>query len=248
MFEIKNLTVSVENKKIIRDISLRIEDGETHVVMGPNGAGKSTLSEALLGHPALTVSGHIMLDGEDITGLQTDERARKGLFLAFQHPEEIEGVTISSFIRKARSASSEKKQSMDKMLEEHKELERNAASLGMGKDFVKRDLNVGFSGGEKKRMEVLQAISLNPKVIVLDEVDSGLDVDGLRLIADALEKMKDGKRCFLIITHYPRILRHMSADYVHVMVDGKIVKTGKEKLAHEIEEKGYSPYLKGKDV
>ena len=246
MFEIKDLSVTVGNKKIIRSISLKVKDGETHVVMGPNGAGKSTLAEALLGHPALAVSGHIMVDGEDISKLQTDERARKGLFLAFQHPEEIEGVTISSFIRKVRSAGGT--QDLEKMMEEHKRLEKSAAELGMGKDFVKRDLNVGFSGGEKKRMEVLQAVSLSPKVVVLDEVDSGLDVDGLRLISEAIEKMKDGKRCFLIITHYPRILRHLSADYVHIMVDGTIVKTGSEKLAHEIEEKGYSPYLKGKDV
>ena len=248
MFEIKDLSVSVENKKIIKDINLKIKDGETHVIMGPNGAGKSTLSEALLGHPGLAVRGHIMLDSEDISKLQTDERARKGLFLAFQHPEEIEGVVISSFIRKAKSASSGGKQDLDKMVEEHKKLEKGAAELGMGKDFVKRDLNVGFSGGEKKRMEMLQAVSLNPKVIVLDEVDSGLDVDGLRLVSEAIKKMKDGKRCFLIITHYPRILRHLSADYVHIMVDGTIVKTGSEKLAHEIEEKGYSPYLKVKDV
>ena len=248
MFEIKDLTVSVENKKIIRDISLRINDGETHVVMGPNGAGKSTLAEALLGHPALAVSGQLMIDGEDVSKLQTDERARKGLFLAFQHPEEIEGVVISSFIRKAKTASSGGKQDLEKMVEEHKQLEKSAAELGMDKDFVKRDLNVGFSGGEKKRMEILQAVSLKPKVVVLDEVDSGLDVDGLRLISEAIEKMKDGKRCFLIITHYPRILRHLSADYVHIMVDGVIVKTGSEKLAHEIEERGYSPYMKGKDV
>lgn len=246
MFEIKNLSVTVENKKIIKGINLKINDGETHVIMGPNGAGKSTLSEALLGHPALSVDGKIMLDGEDISRLQTDERARKGLFLAFQHPEEIEGVVISSFIRKARSAG--KKQDLEKMVEEHKRLEKSAAELGMGKDFVKRDLNVGFSGGEKKRMEVLQAVSLKPKVLVLDEVDSGLDVDGLRLVSEAIEKMKDGKRCFLIITHYPRILKHLKADYVHIMVGGTIVKTGSEELAHEIEEKGYSPYLKGKDV
>jgi len=244
VFEIKDLSVSVGSKKIIKSIKLKIADGETHVIMGPNGAGKSTLAEALLGHPSLSVKGKLLLDGQDISKLATDERARKGLFLAFQHPEEIEGVTISSLMRKARSA--EVGQDLDLMLKEHETLEKNSEKLGLGKDFVKRELNVGFSGGEKKRMEILQAITLKPKAIVLDEVDSGLDVDGLRLISEAIKKMKDGKRCFLIITHYPRILKHLKADYVHVMVDGAIVRTGGESLAHEIEKNGYSQFTKGK--
>ncbi|MBD3210731.1 Fe-S cluster assembly ATPase SufC [Candidatus Micrarchaeota archaeon] len=246
MFDIKQLSVSVGGKKVIRGLSLSLGDGEIHVVMGPNGAGKSTLAEALLGHPSLSVEGKIILDGEDITGMQTHERARKGLFLAFQHPEEIEGVTVSNFLRKAKS--SDKSQDIDEMVSEHKELERNAEKLGMKKDIVKRELNVGFSGGEKKRMEMLQALSLSPKVVMLDEVDSGLDVDGLRLVAKALEEMKDGKRCFLLITHYPRILRYIKADYVHIMVDGRIVKTDHEKLAHDVEERGYAPYLEGEDA
>lgn len=241
MFELEGLSVSVGDKEIIKGISLRIADGETHVIMGPNGAGKSTLAEALLGHPSFKTSGKILIDGEDISALGTDGRARKGLFLAFQNPEEIEGVGISSFIRKARSTGG--KHDLEKMLEEHKRLETDAAALGLDKSFLKRDLNVGFSGGEKKRMEILQAISLGPKVMVLDEVDSGLDVDGLRLISEAIMKMRDGKRCFLIITHYPRILRHLSADYVHIMVGGNIVKTDKEELAHEVEKNGYAPYM-----
>ena len=147
---------------------------------------------------------------------------------------------MSNFIRKA---SSHEKPDMDARLKQHQELEGNATKLGMGKDFVKRDLNVGFSGGEKKRMEILQALSLKPKVLVLDEVDSGLDVDGLRLISETLTGMKDGRRCFLIITHYPRILRYLKPDFVHVMVGGRIVDTDKESLAHQIEEKGYAPYL-----
>jgi Fe-S cluster assembly ATP-binding protein len=241
MFEIKGFSVSVGDKEIIKRLSISIKNGETHVIMGPNGAGKSTLARALLGHPDLTADGKLILDGEDISRFRTDERARKGLFLAFQHPEEIEGVTISNFVRKA---SSHEKPDMEAMLKQHKELEANASKLGMGKDFVKRDLNVGFSGGEKKRMEVLQALSLKPKVMILDEVDSGLDVDGLRLISKALDEMKDGKRCFLIITHYPRILRYLKADFVHIMVNGEIVETDGEKLAHDIEEKGYAPYMK----
>jgi Fe-S cluster assembly ATP-binding protein len=245
MFEIKGFSVSVEDKEIIRDINLSIQDGEIHVIMGPNGAGKSTLARALLGHPALSTSGKLLVDGDDVAKLGTDERAKKGLFLAFQHPEEIEGVTVSNFIRKASPAQGK---GMDAMLKRHEELERNAGRLGMGKEFVTRELNVGFSGGEKKRMEMLQLLSLKPKVVILDEVDSGLDVDGLRLIAKALEGMKDGKRCFLIITHYPRILKHLKADYVHIMVAGSIVKSDREQLAHDVEEKGYSPYLKGKDA
>lgn len=245
MFEIKDLSVSVENKRIIQGLSLNINDGETHVIMGPNGAGKSTLAEALLGHPSLHVQGKIILDKKDISKLSTDERAREGLFLAFQNPEEIEGVTVSNFLRKAKFRENK---DLDLMITEHEELEKNAMKIGMGKDFVKRELNVGFSGGEKKRMEILQAISLKPKVLVMDEVDSGLDVDGLKLISEALENMKDGKRCFLIITHYPRILKHLKAEYVHILINGKIVKSGTEELAHEIEENGYTPYLKGKHV
>ncbi len=245
MFEIKDLSVAVENKTIIRNINIKIADGETHVIMGPNGAGKSSMAEALMGHPAFKSKGKILIDNEDISKLETDERARKGLFLAFQNPEEIEGVRVGSFVRKARSSSGEL--SLEKMMEEQKELEDNAARLGVGRDFVKRELNVGFSGGEKKRMEVLQALSLKPKVIILDEVDSGLDVDGLRLVAKAINGMNDGKRSFLIITHYPRILRYIKPDKVHILVNGEIVRSGDENVAHEIEEHGYSSYVKGKN-
>jgi len=244
MFEIKDFAVGVDRKKIIESISLSIRDGETHVIMGPNGAGKSTLAKALLGYPELQSSGKIIVDGEDISKLPTDERARKGLFLACQNPEEIEGLKISRFIRKAKSARSDTKQDMESMVKDSEMLEQNASKLGMGRDLIKRDLNVGFSGGEKKRLEILQAISLEPKVLILDEVDSGLDVDGVRLIAEALEAMKDGKRSFLLITHYPRMLRHMKADYVHIIAGGKIVKSGGGELAHEIEEKGYSAWVK----
>jgi len=248
MLEIKNFSVNVENKEIIRNINLEIKDGETHVIMGPNGAGKSTFTEALLGHPGVNVNGKIILNGEDVSKSKTDERARKGMFLIFQHPEEIEGVTISNFIRKARSTSSEEKKDLDQMLQEHRELEKNAERLGIPKEFIKRELNVGFSGGEKKRMEMLQAISLNPSVMIIDEIDSGLDVDGLKLIAKTIEEMKNGKRSFLIITHYPRILTQIKIDYVHIIVNGKIVKTGGPQLAQEIEADGYSSYLEDSHV
>ncbi len=244
MFEIKKFSVSVDDKEIISSMDLKMEDGQTHVIMGPNGAGKSTFAKALLGYPALSVSGQVLVDGEDVTSLPTDERARKGLFLAFQNPEEVEGVKVGKFIRRAKAARSEEKQGIDKMMEERKELEADARAVGMSPDFVRRELNVGFSGGEKKRMEMVQALSLKPKVIVLEEIDSGLDVDGVRLIAESLEKMKDGKRCFLLITHYPRMLRHLKADRVHIMVGGKLVQSGGSELAHEIEEKGYSEWVK----
>lgn len=244
MFEIKDFSVSVAGKRVIDSISLAIKDGETHVIMGPNGAGKSTLAKALLGHPGFSASGRVLIDGEDISKLPTDERARRGLFLAFQNPEEVEGVKISRFIRRAKSAYSDEKQGLDGIMRDMEGLEKGAASLGMPKEMIMRELNVGFSGGEKKRLEMLQAISLKPKVLMLDEVDSGLDVDGVRLVAKAIEKMKDGKMCFLLITHSPRMLAHMKADYVHVMVDGRMVKAGDMQLAHDIEKKGYSEWMK----
>lgn len=245
MFEIDNFSVRLEDKVIIKKSSMRINDGELHVIMGPNGAGKSTFAKALLSHPGFKISGRIKLDGKDITTLSPDEKAGKGVFLAFQNPEEIEGVRVSNFIRKIKTATSnEKKQDLDEMLEQRKELEKNAKLVGMNKEFIKRDLNVGFSGGEKKRMEMIQALSLNPKVMIFDEIDSGLDVDGVRIIAKTIEKMKDKKRCFLLITHYPRMLNYLKADYVHIMVDGKIIKSGDAKLAHEVEKKGYSQWVK----
>lgn len=247
MFELKNFSVSVENGQIIKGIDLTIKDGETHVIMGPNGAGKSTLASSLLGHPNFITHGKILLDNEDISLLETDARARKGMFLIFQYPEEIEGITVSNVIRKASSAIGTKNLDLDKLVEQHKKLESDATALGLGKEFIKRELNVGFSGGEKKRMEMLQAMALNPKFMIIDEIDSGLDVDGLRIISSTIEQMKDGKRNFLIITHYPRILKHLKVDYVHILVDGKIVKTGSSALAEEIEEKGYAPYSKSDD-
>lgn len=240
MFEIKNISVKVDGKKIVDKVTISIDDNETHVIMGPNGAGKSTLAKALLAHPAMKIEGNIILNGKNLTELKSDERARAGLFLAFQNPEEIEGINVSNLIRKSGETC---KKTLESMVKDREELEKNAASLGLGKEFVKRDLNVGFSGGEKKRMEMLQAMALKPNVVILDEVDSGLDVDGVRIISETIEKMKDGKRCFLLITHYPRMLRYMKADRVHIMVNGRIVASGDKKLADEIEEKGYTQWV-----
>ncbi|MFH0737463.1 MAG: Fe-S cluster assembly ATPase SufC [Candidatus Micrarchaeota archaeon] len=247
MFEIENLSVCAAGRQIIKGLSLRMEDGEIHAVMGPNGAGKSTLAEALMGRPGLIVKGSVKLDGAELLGLAPDERAKKGLFLAFQNPEEIEGVKVSNLIRKATVAKEGGEGDLERLLKMHEGLIKDAEKLGLDKSFVSRDMNVGFSGGEKKRLEILQLIALKPKVAVLDEADSGLDVDGIRLIASAIKSLQDKKRCFLLITHYPRILKYLEPDYVHIIADGRIVKTGDKRLAHEVEEKGYSGYIGGKD-
>jgi Fe-S cluster assembly ATP-binding protein len=222
MFEIKDLRVSIEDKEIIKGLDLKMEAGQIHAVMGPNGAGKSSLAEALMGHPSFKTSGSIKLAGEEIAGSPPDERARKGLFLAFQSPEEVEGVKVSAFIRKVLSTREGSPQDLDRLVQMHEELLAISEELGMDKSFVSRELNVGFSGGEKKRLEILQMLALKPRV--------------------------DGTRSFLIITHYPRILKYVKPDFVHILAHGRIILSGDESLAHEIEENGYSSYLKGKDV
>jgi len=242
MLELKNLSISLEDRNIANAINMKINDGEVHAVMGPNGAGKSSLALAIMGHPNYKINGKIILDGTEITKMTVDQRANAGIFLAFQNPEEIEGVKISTFLRKARSVKNEKKRTMDEMLAEQKEIEANAKRVGMGFEFIKRELNVGFSGGEKKRMEIVQMMALAPKIIMLDEIDSGLDVDGLKQVAKAIESMRDGKRSFLIITHYPRILNYVKPDKVHVMIKGNIVETGGKELAQELEKEGYTNY------
>ncbi|MEW6722754.1 MAG: Fe-S cluster assembly ATPase SufC [Candidatus Micrarchaeota archaeon] len=246
MFGIKGLKVSIEGRTIIDGLDLSMKKGEIHAIMGPNGAGKSSLAEALMGHPSFKVEGSITLGGEELSGLPADERARKGLFLAFQSPEEVEGVKVSNFIRKVMASREGGEQDLDRMVKMHEELISIAGRLGMDKAFISRELNVGFSGGEKKRLEVLQMLALKPKVVVLDEVDSGLDVDGIKLISKAISELNDGERCFLMITHYPRILKYVKPDFVHILAHGRIALSGGEKLAHDIEEHGYSSYLKGK--
>lgn len=246
MFTIKNLRVYVNGTTVVEDLSLDIREGEVHAIMGPNGAGKSSLASAIMGHPRYRVEGEVTLDNRNLLGMGIDERARAGVFLAFQHPEEIEGIGIAKLLQKA-TAGSEEKPDMQKMLALQREIETTAEKLGMGKDFVKRDLNVGFSGGEKKKDEVLQMMVLKPRLVVLDEIDSGLDVDGLKYVARAVEEMKDGKRSFLIITHYRRILEHVKPDRVHVLVKGRLVKSGDYTLAEEIDRKGYRQWAVGNE-
>lgn len=245
MLEVKNLSVSTDHKNMVKGVSLQIKEGEVHVVMGPNGAGKSTLALALMGYPEFKAKGKIVFDGKDISKSTTDERARLGMFLGFQHPQEIEGVKVSSLVRKAKSAIKPEKQTMERMMADMRELEETSKRIGLGSDFIQREINVGFSGGEKKRMEIVQMSELDPKLIILDEIDSGLDVDGIRLVADQIKRMRDGKKSFLIITHYPRLLKYLKPDHVHVMVQGKIVRTDGPEILKTLEEKGYSEYTKG---
>ncbi len=261
MFSIKNLTVTVGGKTLIDSLSLELQPGTVHAVMGPNGAGKSSLAEALMGNPVLVVSGSIILDGDELVGTQADERARKGVFLAFQNPQEVEGLKVGNFIRKAVLAkestgteSSGKSTTkggksvndLDKMVRIHESLVHSAETLALDKSFVSRELNVGFSGGEKKRLEMLQMLALKPKVVIMDEIDSGLDVDGIKAISVAINGLREQmpQSSFLIITHYPRILKHVVPDFVHVLSGGKIVRSGNAQLAHEIEEHGYSKFVK----
>lgn len=238
LLEVRNLVVNVEDKEILHNINLDIKPGETHVLMGPNGAGKSTLGYALMGNPKYTVKdGSINFAGEDITKLAVDKRAKAGLFLSFQNPLEVPGVTLSAFIR---SALEQKTGKRIRLWDFKKELARTMEILQMDPSYAERDLNVGFSGGEKKKAEILQLLMLKPSLAILDETDSGLDVDAVRTVSRGIEEYQ--KNCdggLLIITHSTRILEYLSVDDTHVMVEGKIVKTGDASLVDEINEKGF---------
>lgn len=239
--EIKKLHVSVEKKEILKGIDLVIQSGEIHAIMGPNGSGKSTLANVLMGHPKYTITeGQIILDGVDITTAKVQDRAKAGLFLSQQYLPEIAGVTVSSFLRTAIGAKTGEKQHPVKF---HKHLLTVMETLGMNKDFAARYVNVGFSGGEKKRLETLQLKMLDPKYAILDETDSGLDVDALKLVSEGINAFQDGTKGILLITHYNRILQYVVPDFVHIMIDGKIVKSGSKDLALEVEENGYSTFI-----
>jgi Fe-S cluster assembly ATP-binding protein len=236
-FEARDLRVSVGGKEIIKGMSIVVRPGEVHALMGPNGSGKSTLAYALMGHPRYAVTGGTLtIDGEDITRLSPDERAKKGVFLSFQHPVEIPGVTVESFLRMAYN--SVKGLSLG-VVEFHRLLKERMELLRIDPMFARRYLNDGFSGGEKKRMETLQMLMLDPAFAVLDEADSGLDVDALRVVAEGINRMRDPHHGIVIITHFNRILKLIEPDYVHVIADGRIVRSGGKELAHEIEERGY---------
>ncbi len=241
MLQIKNLHASVEDKEILKGINLHINKGEVHAIMGPNGAGKSTLASIVAGNEKYEVSeGEILLEGEDISELAPEERAHKGVFLSFQYPVEIPGVSVTNFMktainetRKAKGLEDMPANEMLKLIREKSEL------LEIDRKFLSRSLNEGFSGGEKKRNEIFQMAMLDPKIAILDETDSGLDIDALRIVANGVNKLKNENNAVLVITHYQRLLDYIIPDFVHVLMDGKIVKSGGKELAYELEEKGY---------
>jgi Fe-S cluster assembly ATP-binding protein len=244
LLEVKNLQARVEEKEILRGLTLSVNAGEVHAVMGPNGSGKSTLSYVLAGKSDYEVTGGTAtLEGEDLLELEPDERAAKGLFLAFQYPIEIPGVASMTFLRTAVNAVRKKRGEEELSTPDFLRLVREKAKeLNIHQDMLKRPVNVGFSGGEKKRNEILQMSLLEPKMCVLDETDSGLDIDALKIVADGVNRLRAKNRGFLVITHYQRLLDHIVPDVVHVMAKGKIVRTGGPELAHELEAKGYAAY------
>ncbi len=237
--EIKDLHVNIGDKPIVKGLSLTINQGEVHAIMGPNGTGKSTLSKAIAGHPDYTItSGDVLIDGVSILDKEPDERARAGLFLAFQYPSEIPGVTIANFLRAALQARLGEGEEIDAS-GYYKQLYAEMDALKIDRKFTSRAVNDGFSGGEKKRCEILQMAMLKPKFALMDETDSGLDIDALRIVSEGVNHLRGPNLGILLITHYQRLLNYIVPDYVHVMYDGRIVKSGDKSLALELEAKGY---------
>ncbi len=240
LLNIKDLYAKVGEKVILKGLNLKINKGEVHVIMGPNGAGKSTLANIILNNPQYEVTnGDITLDGENIKGLKTDEIAKKGIFMSFQTPEEVPGISVTNFLKAAKTARSDEP---IKIFAFKKELEENMKKLNMNPTYSTRDLNVGFSGGEKKKNEILQLLTLNPKLAILDETDSGLDVDAIKTVSKGINMFKTDENAVLIITHSTKILQDIKVDYVHILIDGKIVKTGDGSMASMIEKEGYEKY------
>ncbi len=245
LLKIKDLYVNAEDKEILKGLNLEIGKGEIHVVMGPNGAGKSTLANSIFNNPQyVKKSGSIEFEGEDITNSKTDEIARKGIFMSFQSPEEIPGVSVENFLRFAKSKVT---QEPVKAFAFRKEMKDYMTKLKMNQNYAKRDLNVGFSGGEKKKNEILQLLMLNPKLAILDETDSGLDVDAVKTVSEGIKMFKNSENSVLIITHNAKILNELDIDYVHILVDGKIVKTGGSELVGQIEQEGFAQYRVGEE-
>jgi Fe-S cluster assembly ATP-binding protein len=245
MLEVKNLNVSIGDKKILKDFNLTVRDGEVAALMGPNGTGKSTLSYVCAGHPGYEVeSGEILLNGTNLLDLDPDVRAAQGLFLAFQYPIEIPGVATMTFLKAALNAQRKQRGEDELSTPDFMKRVRGAADkLGIKSDMLKRALNVGFSGGEKKRMDILQMALLEPAFGILDETDSGLDIDALRIVAEGVNALRTPKRGFLVITHYQRVLEYIVPDTVHVMAGGRIVRSGGKELALEVEKSGYKDYV-----
>ncbi len=241
MFEIKNIKATIDNKDILNGLSLTVKPGEVHAIMGPNGSGKSTLSKVITAHPDFDdAEGELYLDGKPVHELDPDERANEGIFLAFQYPVEIPGVNNSEFLRMAYNAKQKynKKEEVDPF-DFNEIINQKLSVLNMKETFLSRPVNHGFSGGEKKRNEILQLLILDPRVVILDETDSGLDIDSLKQVADAINTFKNEDKMIIVITHYQRLLNYIVPDKVHIMSDGKIVKSGDKNLALELEEKGY---------
>jgi len=244
LLEVKDLKVRVEDREILHGLSLAVNEGEVHAIMGPNGSGKSTLSHVIAGKPGYEVTdGQILFNGEDLLAMDPEERAAKGVFLAFQYPVEIPGVATMTFLRTAlnaqRKARGEDEYSTPAFLKKVREVSR---SLNIPQDMLKRGVNVGFSGGEKKRNEVLQMALFEPSLCILDEMDSGLDIDALRVAADGVNALRSPKRAMIVITHYQRLLNYIVPDFVHVMSRGRVVKSGDKQLALELEESGYAQF------
>jgi len=246
MIQIDNLQANIEDKQILKGINLDIKPGEVHAIMGPNGSGKSTLSSVIAGNEDYTVTGgSVQFDGEDLLDLEADERAQKGIFLSFQYPVAIPGVTVSNFIKTAvnekRKALGLEEESPSSLL---KRMRENMEKLKMDKSFLSRSLNDGFSGGEKKRNEIFQMLMLDPKLVILDETDSGLDIDALRIVAEGVNAYKSDNNSVVVITHYQRLLEYIKPDVVHVLHNGQIIKTGDQSLVFELEDKGYDWLIK----
>lgn len=241
MLQVKNLHAGVEETNILKGINLDVKAGEVHAIMGPNGSGKSTLASVIAGKEEFDVTqGNILFGNEDIAELTPEERAHKGLFLSFQYPVEIPGVSVTNFIKTAINETRKAKGLEDMPANEMLKMIRDKAEmLEIDRKFLSRSLNEGFSGGEKKRNEIFQMAMLNPKLAILDETDSGLDIDALRVVANGVNKLKSEENAVIVITHYQRLLDHIVPDFVHVLMDGKIVKTGTKELAYELEERGY---------
>lgn len=241
MLSIKNLHASIEDKEILKGINLEVKAGEVHAIMGPNGSGKSTLSAVIAGNDSFQVTqGQVLLNGEDLADLAPEERAHKGIFLSFQYPVEIPGVSVTNFIKTAinetRKANGQEEMPAKEML---KVIREKSELLEIDRKFLSRSLNEGFSGGEKKRNEIFQMAMLEPQLAILDETDSGLDIDALRIVANGVNKLKSDNNAIVLITHYQRLLDYIVPDFVHVLYNGKIVKSGGKELAYELEEKGY---------
>ena len=244
MLEIKNLHAGIDGKEILHGVDLHVGTGEVHAIMGPNGSGKSTLAHVLAGKENYVVTeGQVLFDGEDVFALEPDERAAKGLFLAFQYPVEVPGVATYTFLRTAINAQRKKRGEAELTIPEvMKRVNAMAAELGIDRDMLRRAVNVGFSGGEKKRNEIMQMALLEPRLCVLDETDSGLDIDALKIVADGVNRLRSPERAFIVITHYQRLLNYIVPDVVHVLSRGRIARTGGKELALELEAKGYAQY------